>query len=202
MSAAEHRHSFAPFASRDFRLLWAGTALAFLAFLIAMVTQVVGDNVARAFSLVGALSIVRFRTVVRDTRDTAFVIFAVAVGMAMGAQAVPVALIGLAVMGLTAFVLAWTTRARAVEGEETFLLTIRTALGLELEQAAGTLLDRHLAARQMQEIRTAKTGALLDYTMLVRPKPDGALEELVKSLHRVEGIQDVRLRRRGEDRDE
>ena len=56
-----------------------------LSILIAMVTQVIGDNVARAFSLVGALSIVRFRTVVRDTVDTAFVIFAVAVGMAVGA---------------------------------------------------------------------------------------------------------------------
>src|SRR3712207_7596331 len=51
----------------------------------AMVTQVIGDNIARAFSLVGALSIVRFRTVVRDTQDTAYVIFAVAVGMAVGA---------------------------------------------------------------------------------------------------------------------
>jgi len=39
---------------------------------------------SRAFSLVGALSIVRFRTVVRDTQDTAYVIFAVAVGMAEG----------------------------------------------------------------------------------------------------------------------
>ena len=38
--------------------------LVLLAILIAMVTQVIGDNVARAFSLVGALSIVRFRTVV------------------------------------------------------------------------------------------------------------------------------------------
>ena len=57
-----------------------------LSILIAMVTQVIGDNIARAFSLVGALSIVRFRTVVRDTQDTAFVIFAVAVGMAMGAN--------------------------------------------------------------------------------------------------------------------
>ncbi|MET0213301.1 MAG: hypothetical protein ABW292_09880, partial [Vicinamibacterales bacterium] len=37
--------------------------LVLLSILIAMVTQVVGDNVARAFSLVGALSIVRFRTV-------------------------------------------------------------------------------------------------------------------------------------------
>ena len=55
--------------------------LVLLSVLIAMVTQVIGDNVARAFSLVGALSIVRFRTVVRDTQDTAYVIFAVAVGM-------------------------------------------------------------------------------------------------------------------------
>ena len=58
--------------------------LVLLAILIAMVTQVIGDNVARAFSLVGALSIVRFRTVVRDTQDTAYVIFAVVVGMAVG----------------------------------------------------------------------------------------------------------------------
>ncbi len=46
--------------------------LVLLSVLIAMVTQVIGDNVARAFSLVGALSIVRFRTVVRDTQDTAY----------------------------------------------------------------------------------------------------------------------------------
>jgi hypothetical protein len=58
--------------------------LVLLAILIAMVTQVIGDNVARAFSLVGALSIVRFRTVVRDTQDTAYVIFAVVVGMSVG----------------------------------------------------------------------------------------------------------------------
>ena len=53
--------------------------LVMLAVLIAMVTGVIGDSVARAFSLVGALSIVRFRTVVRDTQDTAFVLFAVVV---------------------------------------------------------------------------------------------------------------------------
>src|SRR5512139_2830679 len=69
--------------------------LVLLAVLIAMVTQVIGDNVALAFSLVGALAIVRFRTVVRDTQDTAFVILAVVVGMAVGASAPWVAAIGL-----------------------------------------------------------------------------------------------------------
>ena len=73
--------------------------LVMLAVLIAMVTQVIGDSVARAFSLVGALSIVRFRTVVRDTQDTAFVIFAVVVGMSIGARDAWVALVGLSVVG-------------------------------------------------------------------------------------------------------
>src|SRR4051794_11374466 len=49
--------------------------LVMLTVLIAVVTQVIGNNQARAFSLVGALAIIRFRTVVEDTRDTAFVIF-------------------------------------------------------------------------------------------------------------------------------
>ena len=79
--------------------------LVLLSILIAMVTQVIGDNVARAFSLVGALSIVRFRTVVRDTQDTAYVIFAVAVGMAVGAGHPGLAAGGLAVIGFAAFVM-------------------------------------------------------------------------------------------------
>jgi hypothetical protein len=48
--------------------------LVLLSVLLCLATLVIGDNVARAFSIVGALSIVRFRTVVRDTRDTALVI--------------------------------------------------------------------------------------------------------------------------------
>src|SRR4030095_10589873 len=76
-----------------------------LAVLIAMVTQVIGDNIARAFSLAGALSIVRFRTVVRDTQDTAFVIFAVIVGMAAGADHLWVAVVGSAVVGVAILIL-------------------------------------------------------------------------------------------------
>src|SRR5437660_7013197 len=62
------------------------TTLVLLTVLITMVTLVIGNNVARAFSLAGALAIIRFRTIVEDTRDTAFVIFAVVVGMGVGAE--------------------------------------------------------------------------------------------------------------------
>src|SRR5947208_15691124 len=113
------------------------TTLVLRCALVAMATQVIGDNVARAFSLVGALSIVRFRTVVRDTRDTAFVIFSVVVGMAIGARNLWLAAIGLIVIGAAALVIAKVTGVRA---EPPFLLRIRVGLGNEFEQLLnGTL---------------------------------------------------------------
>src|SRR5215471_708600 len=81
------------------------TTLVLLSVLIAMVSLVMGNSVARAFSLVGALSIVRFRTVVEDTRDTAFVIFSVIVGMAAGAGLLLVPLVGIPTVGVSALLL-------------------------------------------------------------------------------------------------
>jgi uncharacterized protein DUF4956 len=94
------------------------TTLVLLTVIIAMSTQVIGDNVARAFSLVGALSIVRFRTVVQDTRDTAFVIFAVVVGMSVGAGYLTVALIGIPITGFAAYLMQPRERQSHIEQRE------------------------------------------------------------------------------------
>ncbi|MGE0144453.1 MAG: DUF4956 domain-containing protein [Planctomycetota bacterium] len=83
--------------------------LVLLAPLIAMVTAAVGQNVAAAFTLVGTLAIVRFRSALRDSRDMAFVIFSVAVGMATGALNLVVAATGFGVIAVVVLVL------RAVE---------------------------------------------------------------------------------------
>lgn len=58
--------------------------IVFVSTIVAVVMMVIGSSLARAFALVGALSIIRFRTVVKDTKDTAFVFLALAVGMAAG----------------------------------------------------------------------------------------------------------------------
>lgn len=51
-----------------------------------IVMMIIGSNIARAFSLVGALSIIRFRTAMKDPRDTAFLFVAMIVGMGCGTQ--------------------------------------------------------------------------------------------------------------------
>src|SRR6476620_3921846 len=102
--------------------------LVLLSILIATVTQVVGESSARAFSLVGALSIIRFRTVVQDTQDTAFVIFAVVMGMAAGANDIWISLIGLAVVTAAAFMM--RSAPVATPGPALgFVLNVRVGLG-------------------------------------------------------------------------
>src|SRR5205823_1590650 len=170
--------------------------LVLLSVLIAMVTQVIGDNIARAFSLVGALSIVRFRTVVRDTQDTAYVIFAVVVGMAVGAKDPWVAVIGIAVVGLAAFVM-MTRAAMRSSSQPELLLSLRVGLGHDLDMLLGGTLDVHLQERELMSIGTARQGVSLDVIYQTRLRPDGSADELVKALNRIEGVQSVQLQQRG-----
>jgi hypothetical protein len=167
--------------------------LVLLAVLIAMVTQVIGDNVARAFSLVGALSIVRFRTVVRDTQDTAYVIFAVVIGMGVGAGAPWVAVIGLVVVGVAS----WAMRpaALALHVNARFTLTLRVGLGLDLETVLGAALDSQLLSRQLLSIGTTRQGTSIDVVYEAVLKPACSPDELVKALYRIDGIHAVELRR-------
>ena len=172
------------------------TTLVLLSVLIAMVTQVIGDNVARAFSLVGALSIVRFRTVVRDTQDTAYVIFAVVVGMAVGAQNPWVGVIGLAVIGFAAF--ARMPRPGGQSGvRPEMLLTLRVVAGFEVDKLLGRILDLHLQGRELVSIGTAKQGASVEAIYLTRLGVNGSPGELIKALNQVEGVQSAQLQRRG-----
>ena len=172
--------------------------LVLLSILIAMVTQVIGDNVARAFSLVGALSIVRFRTVVRDTQDTAYVIFSVAVGMAVGASNLWVALAGIAVVAIAAFAMKQPARS-AAEGAEPesapFQLQVRVGLGHDANQLLAPTLDRYLSARRLVEIATVKQGAATEISYSAALLQDHLAHELVTTLNRLEGVQGVTLQR-------
>ena len=171
------------------------TTLVLLSVLIAMVTQVIGDNVARAFSLVGALSIVRFRTVVRDTQDTAYVIFAVAVGMAIGASDLWVALIGIGVVALGAALLRTRGGRSGAAAELPFVLHVRVGLGHDVEALIGSTLDTHAGSRRLLSIGTARQGLAVDASYRTTLADDRAADGLMRALNRIEGVQSVTLQR-------
>jgi uncharacterized membrane protein YhiD involved in acid resistance len=72
---------------------------------VSLVIMVIGNNLARAFALVGALSIIRFRTVVKDTKDTAFIFWGLAVGLAAGTSNYFLVLAGTSLIGIMVLIL-------------------------------------------------------------------------------------------------
>ena len=77
----------------------------FVTLIVAIVMMVIGGSLARAFALVGALSIIRFRTVLKDTKDMAFIFGALALGMAAGTSNYFLAAAGTIVVILAAYIL-------------------------------------------------------------------------------------------------
>jgi uncharacterized membrane protein YhiD involved in acid resistance len=166
--------------------------LVMLTVLIGLVTLVIGNSVARAFSLVGALAIVRFRTVVEDTRDTAFVIFAVALGMAVGAGFLKVALVGLPFAAAAAFL--FRPPNSPAPGPSEFTLALRVGAGHDPEALVREPFGKHLERWRLVAMGTARSGAALDLTYAVRLRREAAAAGFVAELNGLEGVQGVELR--------
>lgn len=166
--------------------------LVLLSILIAMVTIVIGSSVARAFSLVGALAIVRFRTVVADTRDTAFVIFAVVVGMGAGAGEAIVPITGIPLVGAAAWALSRWSRSGTVAVQE-YTVTVRVGMGQQLEQQLRDLVARHTVGMRLQSGKTSRQGTAMDLTYHVRLRDEHAAMALLRELHLLDGVQQVEL---------
>ncbi len=69
-------------------------SLILIAVVVSLVMAVIGNSIVTAFGLLGALALVRFRNVIKDTRDVVFIFCSLVIGMAAGAQRHAIALVG------------------------------------------------------------------------------------------------------------
>jgi uncharacterized membrane protein YhiD involved in acid resistance len=162
--------------------------LILLSLLLAMVVITVEGNLARAFSLAGIMAIVRFRTVVENTRDSVFVICSVVVGMATGAGFILVSAIGLPLIALAA----WFTMHGTTEGPANpTQLKIRIGLANGAMEKVEETLRRITDTWKLVGTSTAKQGAAIDVAYQVRLKPSTQAVEMIKEFNKIEGVQEV-----------
>ncbi len=170
------------------------TTLVLLCILLAMVPQVIGNSAALAFSLAGILSIVRFRTVVEDTRDTAFVILSVILGMATGLGNFTMAFVGLAVVTLAAVLLARLPIAASL-GEGEWILQLRVSPGAGNTTVWEAVFAKHCSVAQFVATATVRQGAALDLTYKLTLKAGVAPLQLLNELNQIEGVQNLEMKR-------
>ena len=98
-----------------------------LTIMTGVVMTVIGNNIALSLGMVGALSIVRFRTAIKDTRDTTYIFWAIVIGICCGVGDYQVAGIGSGVIFVVLLIFG------RVRNENRMLLIIRAANEKELD---------------------------------------------------------------------
>ena len=162
----------------------------FVAVIVAIVMMVISGSIARAFALVGALSIIRFRTVVKDTRDTAFVFAALALGMAAGTENYKLGAIGCGFIVAIAL-LTYSTNFGAPYKSE-FILRFTFD---QNSDSAGYLeqIQRHSKRSNLLHIEPSGDGSTLRLTYDITLDKDMTAEHLTKGINDVAGTSEVVL---------
>lgn len=145
-----------------------------------LIIMTISTNIVLSLGMVGALSIVRFRTAVKDPLDIVYMFWAISVGIATGAKLYPVSLLGSLAVGAALLFL-----SRRKIREQPYLLIIRHS-----DESIGEL---RIRLRQMNYSVKSKTVRknFTELTLEMRLRDDNTA--FVNELSRIEGVQDVSL---------
>jgi len=162
-------------------------SLVLLTIVVSLVMFVIGNSIVTAFGLIGALAIIRFRNVLKDTRDTVYVFFSLVLGMALGSQRYLAALVGTVAMLIVALYLHFTNFGSLA----TFDGHVSLRVGAEGEFPKA-LLRRH-CSRTRQISARHRNQEEVDYVLEVRLRNRSRGAELVNELQETEGIASASL---------
>ncbi len=147
---------------------------------ISIIMIIIGSNIARAFSLVGALSIIRFRTAVKDARDTGFVFFAMAAGMACGTGFYATGLTMTIVICSAILFLDKIDYGKKPSSDK--LLTIRVKSNYDYQTNFTEYFINHLTHYALTSVGSVQQGVLTELNYNIRFKKKVDEQEFLKGL--------------------
>ncbi len=133
-----------------------------------LIMIVIGSNIARAFSLVGALSIIRFRNAIKETRDIGFIFFAMAIAMACGTRFYITGTIACGLIGSVNLLLHFTNFA-AMNRPPERLLTVCTPPGVDPETLLEQSMKRLFQSFSIVSMESVRQGLYTEVVFSVQP---------------------------------
>ena len=155
-----------------------GTTLIALTMITSIVILAVTSNVVLSLGMVGALSIVRFRTAIKEPLDIAFLFWSIAVGIVLAAGMIPLAVIGSVVIGVILLVF-----VNKKASYDPYIVVVQCD-GHDAEQQAKKYLDAQ-TRRCVVKSKSAQKGAI-ELNMEIRLKDDNT--DFINVLSEMEGV--------------
>lgn len=165
--------------------------LVLLTMVVGVIMLVIGSNIARAFTLVGALSIVRFRNAIKDTRDVGFIFFAMAIGMACGTRFYLLAVAATLLIGFLWWALS-TMNLFAKDIKEQ-VLKVRLPADMRYESLLEGTFTKYLAHFSLIAVETVQAGTLTELVYGVELKRQADSQEFLIEMRRLNDNNKVAL---------
>ncbi|WP_019849253.1 DUF4956 domain-containing protein [Desulfitobacterium sp. PCE1] len=163
-------------------------SLIMLTLVTTLVMNVIGNNIALSLGMVGALSIVRFRTAIKDPRDTAYIFWGIAVGVCCGVQEYLLSAIGSGIIFL--FMLMFG----AVKSNDRYLLVLRGES--VAEQALEKAIDQIFGGKAQFKVKNTSKSFIEHIYELSQKQVQQAEKQigsLTSYLNKIEGMTAVNL---------
>lgn len=155
-----------------------GTTLVALTMITTVVILAVTSNVVLSLGMVGALSIVRFRTAIKEPLDIAFLFWSIAVGIVLAAGMIPLAVIGSVIIGV--ILLVFVNKKSHVSP----YIVVLSCTDSAAEKNAKEFLDKQVQ-RCVVKSKTAQKG-MIELNLEIRMKNDNT--DFINALSEMNGV--------------
>ena len=149
-----------------------GVSLIAMSMITSLVIIAVTSNVVLSLGMVGALSIVRFRTAIKEPMDIAFLFWAIAVGIVLGAGLLPLAIIGSVIIGI--IIVVFSTRKI---GDTPYILVV-SCENEETESVAYELIKEDAKKSLLKSKSVNKLGIELTYEVRIKDDNTGFVNKI------------------------
>lgn len=159
--------------------------------IVSVVMLIIGSNIARAFALVGALSIIRFRNAVKETRDVGFIFFTMAIGMAVGTKFYLLAIIAAVLISLIILIMTrfnWYSRKVISQ-----ILKVQAPVDLPFDSLFDDLFVKYTTSSELISVDSVHNGMLTELTYSIGFKQQSKIQEFLAEIKKLNGNNRVTL---------
>lgn len=167
-------------------------SLIVLSLITSVVIMVIGNNLARAFGLVGAMSIIRFRTAIKETQDIIFIFFALAIGMASGVGLHALALASTIFIGVILFILTKTNAAGPAKKDFLLQFTSQANGGYEEAPFLGVF-QKYCKSSKLINTKAMMENDAIELSYHIVLKDQKFITEFINQLKNSKGVNNVNL---------
>lgn len=168
-------------------------SLILLTMITAIVIMVIGNNLARAFGMVGAMSIIRFRTAVKDASDIMFIFFALSIGLAAGVKLYAIAIFGTLIVGGVYLIL--TKFSFALPQSREFLLQVLANSAKIPDDPFASAFKTYCRKNKLVNVKTVgdESHETMEFSYYINLKDESGGKKLVNEIKGIPGVQSVNL---------